>query len=272
MSENIRIQDLLELGLTERESKVYLALAQLGTVGVSDILKIATVPKSKIYEILQTLSEKGLCFEKNSGYGKRYQAVDPAKALHGLIRKREDELAQLKKKTDQTVEKILEIYRDPSLGEPFEFIQIVKNPDHIMKLSSEWTKSAKKEILEFVKPPFVSSPEALKDEPKVSEMLIEKGVRIRLLIEPTVLSNRIVREGLIEENKIGAECRFAENLPLKMGMTDSIKVLILMMDPIMFKPLSTALFIEHPGLASTLKFYFEFIWEKATPLREYIGE
>lgn len=272
VDEKRQIQDLAELGLTERESKVYLALVQLGAAGASDIQKMAEVPKSKIYEILQKLIDKGLCLEKSHGYGKKYQAVDPTKALHGLIRKREDELNQMRNKADQTVENLLKIYRDPSKGEPFEFLQVIKNPDQIVKIADEWTRSATKEILQFVKPPFVSRPEVLENEPNVNEMLVKRGVTIKLLCEFVVTSNPILKEGFKREIKNGVEIRFIENLPMKMAMIDTTKVAMCMVDPIMLQPLPTSLFIEHPGLASILKFYFESIWEDAITFSGYVGK
>lgn len=50
----------MNLGLTDGESKVYLALAKLGSSTVGPIVKEAKVAYSNIYEILNRLLEKGL--------------------------------------------------------------------------------------------------------------------------------------------------------------------------------------------------------------------
>ena len=272
MDEKRQIQDLADLGLTERESKVYLALVQSGAIGASDILKMAEVPKSKIYEILQKLIDKGLCLEKSHGYGKKYQAVNPTKALHSLIRKREEELEQLKKKADQNIESLLKIYRDPSLREPFEFVQILKHPDHVADFYLVNKRNVRKEFLEFSKPPFVCSPEVLKNEPAEHNTLIKRGVKIKIIHEFIVVSNQELREAIIEDKKIGVENRFVESLPMKLAIFDSLKVLVCMLDPVMLKPLPTSLFIEHSGLAGSLELTFESIWKDAIPSSEYFGE
>ena len=51
---------LQELGLTQREIRVYLALLELGSTTTGSIIKRSEVPNSKIYEILESLQNKGL--------------------------------------------------------------------------------------------------------------------------------------------------------------------------------------------------------------------
>ncbi|MEK6835454.1 MAG: helix-turn-helix domain-containing protein, partial [Nanoarchaeota archaeon] len=51
---------LMNLGLTDGEAKVYLALTKLGSSTVGPIVKEAKVAYSNIYEILNRLLEKGL--------------------------------------------------------------------------------------------------------------------------------------------------------------------------------------------------------------------
>jgi len=51
---------LMNLGLTDGEAKVYLALAKLGSSTVGPIVKEAKIAYSNIYEVLNRLLEKGL--------------------------------------------------------------------------------------------------------------------------------------------------------------------------------------------------------------------
>ena len=57
---NKEIFDLLKIGLTEGESKVYLALTELGSSTVGPIVKKSGVAYSNIYDILHRLIEKGI--------------------------------------------------------------------------------------------------------------------------------------------------------------------------------------------------------------------
>ena len=50
---------LNKIGLTDAEAKVYLTLSQNGSLTGYEASKIANVPRSKIYNILQSLIDKG---------------------------------------------------------------------------------------------------------------------------------------------------------------------------------------------------------------------
>ena len=54
------IQLLRKVGLTDGESKVYLALLELGSSTTGPIVKEADIAKSIVYQILDRLIQKGL--------------------------------------------------------------------------------------------------------------------------------------------------------------------------------------------------------------------
>ena len=54
--------NLEEIGLTEGENKVYLALLKLGSSTIGRIIKEAQVSNSKIYDILDRLNKKFFCY------------------------------------------------------------------------------------------------------------------------------------------------------------------------------------------------------------------
>ena len=55
--------NLKKLGLTDYESKTYLALLEIGEGTSGDIIKKAEIHTGKIYEILESLKNKGLISE-----------------------------------------------------------------------------------------------------------------------------------------------------------------------------------------------------------------
>ena len=89
------IKELLaQAGLTERESKVYLALLELGSVTSGPIVKKSGVPNSKIYEILESLQNKGLVSWIIKIKTKYFQA-SPPKKIQILFKEKEREIAQM---------------------------------------------------------------------------------------------------------------------------------------------------------------------------------
>ena len=83
-------KELVELGLTQGEAKVYLALSELGSSTVGPVVKKSSVAYSHIYEILNRLLEKGLAGFVIKNKTKYFQAVSPENLLDYLERKEEE--------------------------------------------------------------------------------------------------------------------------------------------------------------------------------------
>ena len=89
-------ETLLEkLGLTRGEIKVYLALNKLGESTIGPIGKESKVSKSKMYDILDRLIEKGLVGYITKEGTKYFMANDPHMILE-YIEKKENELGKIK--------------------------------------------------------------------------------------------------------------------------------------------------------------------------------
>jgi len=87
---------LQKIGLTEGETKVYLALLQKGSVTTGPIVDAAKVSRSKIYHILERLIEKGLVATIIKSKTKYFQAANPQRLCDYIFRK-EKELEENKK-------------------------------------------------------------------------------------------------------------------------------------------------------------------------------
>jgi sugar-specific transcriptional regulator TrmB len=85
---------LKEIGLTEDESKVYLALLKLGSNLASKISEETKLNRSFVYQILDKLIEKGFVgyvIKENRRY---YSPINPNKLLH-LLKEREERLKSI---------------------------------------------------------------------------------------------------------------------------------------------------------------------------------
>lgn len=94
-----RLQDL---GLTEYESKVYLALVQHGKLNAKDISTYSGVPQNRVYETVETLKSKGLC-DIIPGSPKGFEAFEPEIAINNLINNKEDGLKKLKRNVNKII-------------------------------------------------------------------------------------------------------------------------------------------------------------------------
>lgn len=102
----MNIEVLRGIGLTEGESKVYLALLGLGQTTTGPIVKKAGVTTSKSYKILSRLEEKGLVSHVFKSKVKYFKAAPPPKVLD-LIKKKQEELEQRRWEVEKKMPELL---------------------------------------------------------------------------------------------------------------------------------------------------------------------
>ncbi|WP_053957626.1 TrmB family transcriptional regulator [Inediibacterium massiliense] len=71
------VEDLKNLGLTEYEAKAYLSLLEEYPVNGYTLSKISGIPRSRIYEVLESLKNKQLVFEQREDTMSVYKPLDP---------------------------------------------------------------------------------------------------------------------------------------------------------------------------------------------------
>ena len=81
------LRELLKIGLTDGEAKVYLALLELGSSTVGPVVKKSGIAYSNIYEVLQRLERKGIVSHIVKDKTKHFQAAAPTNILLYLEKK-----------------------------------------------------------------------------------------------------------------------------------------------------------------------------------------
>lgn len=106
---------LKTLGLSERESRVYLALLDLGPTTTSKVIRKTGIASSKIYDVLEKLEHKGLVTHIIERGKKTFHPTNPEK-LFDLIKEKEKAVSEvlptLKLMFEKTAEEVnAEIYK-----------------------------------------------------------------------------------------------------------------------------------------------------------------
>ena len=128
------VSNLKSIGFTDGEEKVYIALLKLGSSTTGPIAKEAGVSRSKLYEIIEKLSKKGIVshFKKNNV--SHFQAAHPKRIAEYLQEKEED----IKKQKDDFEKKIPffeQFLNQPKIkqeAEVFEGMEGIKNVREIV--------------------------------------------------------------------------------------------------------------------------------------------
>ncbi len=102
---------LQEIGLTDKEAAVYLALLQVDTISVMDLAKKANINRSTTYFILESLKRKGLVSETTMGKKTTYQAAPPER-LETYVESQKSVFDERLKRVKEIIPQIKSIERD----------------------------------------------------------------------------------------------------------------------------------------------------------------
>ena len=265
------INQLQEIGLSKREAEVYLALLQKKEFTAPDIAKITTITRTKVYEILQNLINKGLCSENHKDAVKVYRGVNPKIAIKNILEIHKNELEK-KKKIARNFEDILtSIYKENLTNyDPLDYIEVVKDRGQIKERWLKLQASTKKELLIFTKAPYTG---LLEDNIEDQNEITLKKVKVKSIYESKDVKNKSQKKEFIKiiESYIatGEEARIIKNLPMKLVISDESLTMFALNDPISLKASITTLIVNHPSFAIALKNVFNSYWEKGITLKEF---
>jgi HTH-type transcriptional regulator, sugar sensing transcriptional regulator len=267
------IQKFLELGLTERETKVYITLLSKKSFNSSELQKSANIPRTKIYEVISKMIERGICIERRIGKTKYYEAVEPKKALHKVLEDYKNNFQyELEKKKDIT-EKLAGIFnpiyqKNKNFISPLEFVEVIKDKDHAQKRIIQAFQSAKTELLSLVKGPYVCDTNSrVNQQVREEKNLLKRGVKCKKIYESTELMESVpVIEQFKPLAKLGSQLRAVESLPIKMVVFDDDMVIFPLQDVIKNPDELTIIIIQHKEMVLACKILFNYLWSISKPL------
>lgn len=113
--------DIIRMGLTSGEARVFLALLKMGSEKVGQIVKESNVSHSKVYDVLDRLSSKGLVSRIILGNVKYFNAVEPYR-LEEYIKRKEQEVRKQLDITNKVIPELAKVAsrnRQNSMAEIF---------------------------------------------------------------------------------------------------------------------------------------------------------
>jgi sugar-specific transcriptional regulator TrmB len=255
---------LQQLGLNAYESRSYLVLLGHPKFKALELAARAHVPRQKIYEVLDSLVEKGFA-QVVQEKTKLFSAVEPTLAIPGYLgRKRqvlEQELTDNGRAGAAMIDDLKSLYSEGQGGRgTLDFLRIVTEPSQSGAEFRRMLAEVTGEYLEFSRAPYAVDP--------LHEQLVQqastRGIACRLLMEVTALDEEH-RQRIREYQESGVEVRIADSLPMKMAVFDGQKGLIALLDPVITRPTWTSLVFYHEGMGEAMRGLFEDHWRRATP-------
>jgi sugar-specific transcriptional regulator TrmB len=260
-----RAADLEELGLTNYEARVYLALIRRDVFTAAEVAREAQVPRQRVYDVLEGLTRRQLAV-LHPGKVAGYSAVAPEVAVDRLMEQQRRSLGRLERLSDDLARELLPTWDSGRTHtDPLDYVEVLRDAADISDRFARIQSEAERELLSFSRPPWVTPSENLAGLEALAR-LYAAGRAVRSLYSRDVLDDPIMREVVRRFSDAGEEIRIAESLPLKLIVADGSTVLCDMPDPVARDGATTALVIRHPSLAETLRVAFHSIWEQSPSL------
>ncbi len=261
---------LQSIGLNAYEARSYLVLVGHPRFKALELAARAHVPRQKIYEVLDSLVEKGFA-QVVQEKTKLFSAVEPELAIPAYLHRRNrqltHELAEQNRLAGDLTADLKSAYSEGQGGKgTLDYLRIVSDPIQTAAQYRRMLGEVEKEYLEFSRPPYAVDP---LDEQLVKQAR-RRGVRCRLLIDSTSMDEEHVHR-LSEFALAGVEIRQTESLPMKLALFDMRHGLAALLDPVVTKPTWTSIVFDHEGFAAAMRGYFEEHWRRAhevTPARK----
>ncbi len=253
---------LQQLGLNAYEARSYLVLVGHPRFKALELAARAHVPRQKIYEVLDSLVEKGFA-QVVQEKTKLFSAVEPSLAVPSYLERRAQSLHQ--DLTDQSrmagalVEDLMTSYAEGQGGRgTLDYLRIVSEPGQTAAQYRKMLGDVGGEYLEFSRPPYAVDP---LDEQLVKQARM-RGVNCRLLLEAGTLDDEHIQR-LGDYVAVGVEVRQLPSLPMKLALFDTTRGMIALLDPVITKPSWTSVVFDHAGMGEAMRGLFEDYWRRA---------
>jgi len=269
------LRTFIDIGLTEREAKVYITLLGGRMFTAADLQKAVNIPRTKIYEVLHKMVNRGICTEKKLGKNKMYEAVEPRLAMERVYETYQNNLKRKEGLITQVSEVFTPIFENSkSIINPLEFIDVMKEKTQIHKRYTNSVRNTKREMLTFNKGPYASdNPERLGEQEDEETRLLKRGGSTKDIYELKELKEvDWLFESVKKSIGFGQRARVVEKLPIKMLVFDKEKVMFPLEQPIEQSNELTMIYIEHRQLAEACRILFDHMWEQGRDLNEIENE
>lgn len=248
---------LAAAGITPMEEKVYRALLRSPSASPSSIARTVGHSTNEVRLVLSTLEDKGLV-SRPTGRTKRVVPAPPDIAIEALLLQRQEELQRARLSIAGLVEAYRTSGQEPSAR---DLVEVVTGSQALRQRFEQLQRSAQREVLMFVKPPYATP----SDQNDTELTLLTRGIRFRAIYDRDALDLPNGMQEIEQYIRAGEEARVVGSLPMKLAIADRTIALVPML------PHQSAIdpggALLHPcGLLDALIALFETLWNDATPL------
>lgn len=233
---------LQELGYSDKEIEVYLALLVSGSLGATAIAKKAQQNRITTYHLLKSLQEKGIVSYTLKSGVKYFQAVNP-KTIHRILKEKEERFMDILPQLESIKESVLESPR----------AEVFEGKEGLKSIMNDWINT-KKDIIGI-------GSEALDEVvgyyfPHFIKNRIKAGIKMRIMFRKSKYASKMRNKDKLElrETRI-IKCGKLNTGIYVYGNKASFLTFI--------KEQPLGLVIEDASIVQTIKTMLELLWLNA---------
>lgn len=260
------LKKIKDFGLNSYEAKIWTALLSRGVSTAGELSDIANVPRSRSYDILESLEKKGFIIMK-IGKPIKYIAVDPEEVVErvkkNVIQDAHKQAETLETLRDSDVLQELRMLHKNGVEmvDATEITGALKGRSNSYDQMEAMVKAAEADIiLVSTEEGIVHKIDALFRSLKKAH---ERGVKIRIAVPVTEKNKKT----LAELNSI-ATIRDIKGIKARFLIADSKEILFMLLDDANVHPTyDVGIWINTPFFAQTLMQLFELAWKEAKDVK-----
>jgi len=255
------LNKLKDFGLNTYESKLWTALLSRGVSTAGELSDIANVPRSRSYDVLESLEKKGFIVMK-LGKPIKYIAVPPVEVIERVKRQVQDKAKAHTDLLDSLREsKVLEElntlhHKGIEKVEPHDLTAHLKGRNNVMNQIESMLKNSKSVDIITTESAFSKKVELIQ---KAAKKDPKRKVKVRIITEPTKKSKEAAKllKGI-------AEIRYSNNISARITLADKTQATIMLVDHKTTHPdFDTGLWANSPFFTKGLSDLFEVAWKSA---------
>lgn len=272
------VKQLEAIGFTNYESKVFMTLMQGHNMTAAEIAKDAKIPRTSVYDILKSFTQKGICNEIDTPSKLRYEMIDPDVVEDKLKREIQNTYQKKASELDSSFKTLKGFYKSKAQKDSSEKIELLKgfNMHRTAKLL-KLINNAKKEILVANRLPDRISKKADDEADEFLEnggklkTIYQLGEKLRIRYDDgwrEVGRNEII-EMLRSYETENAEIRLTKSLPQSFFVFDQKHVFLNIIDETVEKHNMSDLIIDNEQYATAMKDLFDYYWDRSMTISEF---
>lgn len=259
------LNKLKDFGLNTYESKLWTALLSRGVSTAGELSDIANVPRSRSYDVLESLEKKGFIIMK-LGKPIKYVAVQPSEVLERVKKKvtieadSQTKILESLKGSEILQELTLLHTQGVELVEPTDLSGALKGRSNLYNHLETMIKTAESSV------DIMTTSEGLVRKAEVLKTILQKAKDRKVKVRIAAPLNKET-EKILKEFKGAAEIRHVEDIKARFIVVDGKQITFMLLDDSEVHPTyDSGVWVNTPFFATALSQMFETEWNKMQPL------